>query len=168
VPGYRTRAAGHLQVTEAIAAGLADAGVASEPAALAHGLPFIPLVAQRSDLVIPAGQARSREVKAMLKVLSSRWLLDRLASLPGYDPGPCGQHVATLLPAAGTGIGALRRSTVAPPAALHGRRDRCRRRTEPAGGTGSDAGGPCGWSPVLWSQVWWATCAAGRPGVDLQ
>ncbi len=86
----------------AISAGLADAGVASEPAALAYGLAFIPLAAERFDLVIPAGLVGSREVQGLLKVLSSRWLLDQLASLPGYDPATCGEHVATL-PAAPAG-----------------------------------------------------------------
>jgi putative molybdopterin biosynthesis protein len=94
--GYATQAAGHLQVTAAIAAGLADAGVASEPAALAFGLAFVPLAAEHFDLVIPAGQAGGREVQGLLKVLSSRWLLDQLASLPGYDPARCGEHVASL------------------------------------------------------------------------
>jgi putative molybdopterin biosynthesis protein len=100
VPGYQTRAAGHLQVAAAVAAGLADAGVASEPAALAYGLAFIPLAAERFDLVIPAGQAGTREAQGLLKVLSSRWLLDQLASLPGYDPARCGERIATLPPAA--------------------------------------------------------------------
>jgi molybdate-binding protein len=98
LPGYGTRATGHLQVAAAITAGLADAGVASEPAAIAYGLAFIPLAAERFDLVIPARLAGSREVQALLKVLSSRWLLDQLASLPGYDPSRCGDHVATLPP----------------------------------------------------------------------
>ena len=96
VDGYRTAAAGHLQVAGAIAAGLADGGVASEPAALAYGLAFLPLAAERFDLVIPVAQVTSREVQALLRVLGSRWLLDQLASLPGYDPAPCGQHLATL------------------------------------------------------------------------
>ena len=96
VAGYRTMAAGHLQVADAIAAGLADAGVACEPAALAYGLAFIPLAAERFDLVIPAEHAASREVQALIKVLASRWLIDQLASLPGYDPSSCGQHLATL------------------------------------------------------------------------
>jgi putative molybdopterin biosynthesis protein len=96
VPGYQTTAAGHLQVADAIAAGLADAGVACEPAALAYGLAFIPLAAERFDLVVPAMHAASREVQALIKVLGSRWLLDQLASLPGYDPSPCGQHIATV------------------------------------------------------------------------
>ena len=105
LPGYGTRATGHLQVAAAIAAGLADAGVASEPAAIAYGLAFIPLASERFDLVIPAGLAGSREVQALIKVLSSRWLLDQLASLPGYDPSRCGEHVATL--PAGRGPGAV-------------------------------------------------------------
>ncbi len=95
VPGYQTKAAGHLQVADAIAAGLADVGVASEPAALAYGLAFVPLAAERFDLVIPAVHAASREVQSLIKVLGSRWLLDQLASLPGYDPASCGQHIAT-------------------------------------------------------------------------
>jgi putative molybdopterin biosynthesis protein len=99
LPGYGSRATGHLQVAAAISAGLADAGVASEPAALAYGLAFIPLATERFDLVIPAGLTGSREVQGLLKVLSSRWLLDQLASLPGYDPAICGEHVATLPPA---------------------------------------------------------------------
>jgi putative molybdopterin biosynthesis protein len=96
LPGYGTRATGHLQVAAAIAAGLADAGIASEPAALAYGLAFIPLATERFDLVIPANLAGSREVQGLIKVLSSRWLLDQLASLPGYDASTCGEHVATL------------------------------------------------------------------------
>ena len=102
VPGYQTMAAGHLQVADAIAAGLADAGVAAEPAALAYGLAFVPLAAERFDLLIPAEQARSREVQALIKVLGSRWLLDQLTSLPGYDPSWCGQHIASLRPDSAT------------------------------------------------------------------
>jgi putative molybdopterin biosynthesis protein len=98
LPGYGTRATGHLQVGAAITAGLADVGVASEPAALAYGLAFIPLAAERFDLVIPADLVGSREVQGLIKVLSSRWLLDQLASLPGYDAARCGEHVATLPP----------------------------------------------------------------------
>ncbi len=93
--GYGSRATGHLQVASAIAAGLADAGVASEPAALAYGMAFLPLAAERFDLVIPAAQAGSREVQGLLKVLSSPWLLAQLGSLPGYDASRCGEHVAS-------------------------------------------------------------------------
>jgi molybdate-binding protein/DNA-binding XRE family transcriptional regulator len=94
LPGYETAAAGHLEVAAAIAAGVADVGVASEPAALAYGLGFVPLAQENVDLVIPAAHARSHEVRAMVRALSSRWLLDQLASLPGYDASRCGEPLA--------------------------------------------------------------------------
>jgi putative molybdopterin biosynthesis protein len=97
--GYDTTAAGHLEVAAAIAAGLADVGVASEPAALAYGLAFVPLAAERFDLVIPAGQTGTREVQALLRVLSSAWLLGQLGSLPGYDVTQCGERIASVPPA---------------------------------------------------------------------
>ncbi len=94
IPGYDSRAAGHLQVAAAIVGGLADAGVSSEPAALAYGLDFIPLAAERFDLVLPAKHATSREVQGLLRVLTSPWLLAQLASLPGYDADRCGERTS--------------------------------------------------------------------------
>jgi len=94
LPGYDTEAAGHLQVASAISAGLADAGIASEPSARVYGLAFIPLADEHFNLVIPAEHAASREVLALLKVLSSPWLLAQLASLPGYDAATCGERLA--------------------------------------------------------------------------
>jgi putative molybdopterin biosynthesis protein len=93
LPGYDSRAAGHLQVASAVAAGLADAGVASEPAARAYGLGFVPLADERFDLVLPGAYLGSREVQGLLKVLASPWLLAQLASLPGYDLATCGDRV---------------------------------------------------------------------------
>jgi len=93
--GYDTRANGHLQVASAIAAGLADAGVASEPAARAYGLGFVPLADERFDLVLPGAHLGCREVQGLLKVLTSRWLLAQLASLPGYDATACGDRVVS-------------------------------------------------------------------------
>jgi hypothetical protein len=75
LPGYDSRVSGHLQVAAAIAGRRADAGVSSEPAALAYGLHFIPLAAERFDLVIPAKLAAAPEVLGLLKVLTSPWLL---------------------------------------------------------------------------------------------
>jgi putative molybdopterin biosynthesis protein len=90
--GYDAEAAGHLQVASAVAAGLADAGVASEPAARAYGLAFVPLAHERFNLVIPAEHTASREAQALLKVLASPWLLAQLASIPGYDASTCGER----------------------------------------------------------------------------
>jgi putative molybdopterin biosynthesis protein len=91
--GYDTRAGGHLQVASAVAAGLADAGVVSEPAARAYGLGFVPLADERFDLVLPGAHLGSREVQGLLKVLTSRWLLAQLARLPGYEATACGDRV---------------------------------------------------------------------------
>jgi putative molybdopterin biosynthesis protein len=99
VAGYDTTATGHLEVAAAIAAGLADAGVASEPAALAYDLAFVPLTTERFDLIIAAGQTGTREVQGLLRVLSSSWLLGQLASLPGYEGVQCGERIASLPPA---------------------------------------------------------------------
>jgi putative molybdopterin biosynthesis protein len=93
LPGYDSRAAGHLQVASAVAAGLADAGVASEPAARAYGLGFVPLADERFDLVLPGKRLGSREVQGLLKVLTSPWLLAQLAGLPGYDSSACGERL---------------------------------------------------------------------------
>jgi putative molybdopterin biosynthesis protein len=98
VEGYNTRATGHLEVAAAIASGLADVGIASEPAALAYDLAFVPLTEERFDLVVPAAQAGSREVQGLMRALSSPWLLDQLASLPGYSHAQCGERLATLPP----------------------------------------------------------------------
>jgi molybdate-binding protein len=90
--GYDTEAAGHLQVASAVAAGLADAGVASEPAARAYGLAFVPLAHERFNLVLPAEHTAARETQALLKVLASPWLLAQLAGIPGYDASTCGER----------------------------------------------------------------------------
>ncbi len=94
LPGYDSRVAGHLQVAATIVGGLADTGVSSEPAALAYGLDFIPLAAERFDLVLPGKHATSREVQGLLRVLTSPWLLAQLASLPGYDAARCGERAS--------------------------------------------------------------------------
>jgi molybdate-binding protein/transcriptional regulator with XRE-family HTH domain len=93
LPGYDTLAAGPLQVASAVSAGLAAAGVASEPAARAYGLAFVPLAEELFQLVIPAPHAASREVQALLRVLAGPWLRAQLASLPGYDAASCGERL---------------------------------------------------------------------------
>src|SRR5215472_7212772 len=97
--GYQSQATGHLEVAAAVAAGLADAGVASEPAALAYELAFVPLTEERFDLVVPAAQVASREVQGLLRALTSPWLHNQLASLPGYTLTQCGERLATVTPA---------------------------------------------------------------------
>ena len=67
------------------------------------GVSLIALVAAACGSSAPSGGSGSSgaspssvNVAGLLRVLSSRWLLDQLASLPGYDPARCGEHVASL------------------------------------------------------------------------
>ena len=91
VPGYDTTCSAHLLVASAIAAGLGDIGVASEPAALAYGLGFVPWQEEISELHIPRSLLGSPEVRALLDVLAGRELPAQLSAIAGYDPGPCGR-----------------------------------------------------------------------------
>lgn len=92
--GYASEANGHLLVASAISAGMVDAGVTCEPAALAYGLEFIPWQEEVSELYIPRSLVGSIEVRALLDVLAGRELPAQLAALEGYDPDPCGRFIA--------------------------------------------------------------------------
>ena len=91
VPGYDTTCSAHLLVASSIAAGLGDIGVASEPAALAYGLGFVPWQEEISELHIPRSLLGTPEVRALLDVLAGRELAAQLSAIAGYDPGPCGR-----------------------------------------------------------------------------
>ena len=91
--GYDTAVTGHLQVASALSSGLGDVGVASEPAAMAYGLGFVPLVTERYDLVVRRAALHSPEVQGLLLALQSGWLRPQLDALPGYDASMCGEVV---------------------------------------------------------------------------
>jgi putative molybdopterin biosynthesis protein len=92
--GYETECTAHLLVASAIASGLADAGVTTEPAALAYSLDFIPWQEELSELYIPRSLVGSLEVRALLDVLAGRELPAQLEALEGYDAAPCGRILA--------------------------------------------------------------------------
>nr|MDA8292442.1 helix-turn-helix domain-containing protein [Actinomycetota bacterium] len=92
LPGYGSEAPGHLEVAAAVAAGLADAGIASEPAALAYGLELVPITEERFDLVLAPGLEDATELHALRRVLASPWLRAQLAAIPGYDVSPLAEH----------------------------------------------------------------------------
>ena len=92
-PWPATTAPAHLLVTSAIAAGLADVGVASEPAALAYGLGFVPWQEETCELWIPGSQLGTPEVRALLNVMAGSELRAQLGAIAGYDATPCGTVV---------------------------------------------------------------------------
>ncbi|HKH87821.1 MAG TPA: substrate-binding domain-containing protein [Acidimicrobiales bacterium] len=94
VLGYETAATAHLLVASAIHSGLADAGVTTEPAALAYGLDFIAWQEEISELHIPRSLMGGVEVRALLDVLAGRELPRQLGALRGYDAEPCGRILA--------------------------------------------------------------------------
>jgi putative molybdopterin biosynthesis protein len=96
LPGYATSVSAHLLVTSAVAAGVGELGVASEPCALAYDLPFTPLASERSLLVVATPLLGTAELQALLRALASTELREQLAGLPGYDVSPCGESVASV------------------------------------------------------------------------
>ena len=91
LPGYGTACSAHLLVASSIAAGLADIGVTSEPAALAYGLGFVPWQEEICELHVPRSLLGTPEVRALLDVLAGRELTAQLSAIAGYDAEPCGR-----------------------------------------------------------------------------
>ena len=93
VRGFGERAAsGHLAVAEAIAAGLADAGVGIRAAALAWGLDTLPLEEESYDLVIPDHFLGLPAVGALLGLLRSPAVRRQVEALGGYDAEGMGRR----------------------------------------------------------------------------
>lgn len=86
IPGYReTMVSGHIAVAEAVAGGLADAGVGIRAAALAFGLDTLPLAEEMYDLVIPDHFLEHPAVQALLMVLRTPSLQAQVEALGGYN-----------------------------------------------------------------------------------
>jgi excisionase family DNA binding protein len=77
----------------AIHDGKADAGIAIEAAAHAHGLAFIPLAVERFDLVIRRRDYFEAPVQALLAFARSPEMREHAATLRGYDLAATGRVV---------------------------------------------------------------------------
>lgn len=91
--GYGSRAGGHLQVASAVASGAADAGIATEPAALAFGLRFLPLAEEECSLTVERSRLDTPELRLLLRALASPALGRELTALPGYQTSILGQEM---------------------------------------------------------------------------
>jgi len=90
---YETSCRAHLLVASAIACGLAQVGVASEPAGLAYDLDFIAWQEESCEILIARNQLGTTPVHALLSVLRGDSLRNELGAIPGYDPSPCGEPI---------------------------------------------------------------------------
>jgi molybdate-binding protein/DNA-binding XRE family transcriptional regulator len=86
-------ALGHMEVAQAIAMGVADAGIAIRSAALAFGLGFIPLAVERFDLVIPRALATDPRIERLVDTLGSNTFRRELDIVGGYITNESGQQV---------------------------------------------------------------------------
>lgn len=84
--GYETEHTNHLGVAGCIASGDADFGIGHEKAArLVGGIAFIPLVAERVDLVMLKKQGNAEWIEAVLRILRSESFRGELRAMGGYD-----------------------------------------------------------------------------------
>lgn len=90
--GYDQTAASHLELTQAIKHGRADAGVGVGAAAKMLGLDFLPIQEERYDLVIPTSYIGIHPgLAAFLDTLVSRPFRTEIAALGGYDTRDTGK-----------------------------------------------------------------------------
>jgi putative molybdopterin biosynthesis protein len=90
IPGYETAARGHLALGEAIAAGLADAGVGIRAAGATFGLEVIPLRRERYELIIPTHLLDLPALGALLDLLGRPAIRAQVEALQGYDASGMG------------------------------------------------------------------------------
>lgn len=91
--GYASQAQGHLQVASAVASGVAQAGIATEPAALAFGLGFLPLADEECVLEVERDRLDTPELRLLLAALGSPSFSRELAAIAGYEVAALGQEM---------------------------------------------------------------------------
>ena len=94
VQGYATTVGGHRAVARAVSEGLADVGVATRALALAHGLRFVPLRAERFDLAAPESVFGLEAAGRLFSLLAEPAFKRQLAAIGGYSVAETGREVA--------------------------------------------------------------------------
>jgi molybdate-binding protein len=95
VTGTTIEAGGHLEVAQLVAAGAADAGVATRDAAIAYDLDFLPLAEERYDLVVPLAWMDDPRARRLFDALVDGAFRRELDFL-GYDVSDCGTQAAAI------------------------------------------------------------------------
>ncbi len=83
--GYKCEAPGHLPAAYTVACGSADCCIATRAAARCFGLDFVPLSAERFDLVMTKATLESTAGIALVDLLNRSKLRKKLQLLAGYD-----------------------------------------------------------------------------------
>ena len=94
IRGYDRIVAGHLAAAYAVFAKDADCCLATQSAAQAYGLNFIPLHRERYDFVLRRETLDLPNAQAFLDVLQRAALRRKLESLAGYDTRRMGAVIA--------------------------------------------------------------------------
>jgi putative molybdopterin biosynthesis protein len=94
VRGYDRIACGHMAAAWYVHSGEVDCCIAVRAAAQAFGVGFVPLVAERYDLIVPEAHLDLQAVQVMLDVMNRSSLKRELEALGGYDTSQTGRVVA--------------------------------------------------------------------------
>ncbi|MFO7585510.1 MAG: substrate-binding domain-containing protein [Anaerolineales bacterium] len=91
ISGYDQVVKTHTEAALAIQSGQADAALGLEAAAIQHGLDFLPLFAERYDLVLPDEQLKP--FAPLLDMLQNGSFRQGVRNLRGYDTSHTGEEV---------------------------------------------------------------------------
>jgi len=91
IAGYGNTAYAHMQAAVAVASGEADCCIATNSAARALGLEFIPIASERYDFVIANELADPVAINGLLDVMQRAALRRKLEMLAGYETGSTGK-----------------------------------------------------------------------------
>jgi putative molybdopterin biosynthesis protein len=93
VTGSETTVPGHLAAAWAVSTGAADCCIAAGSAARRFGLDFIPIAAERFDLVLHKRDLKKKSVQSLFEVLNRSRFRRQLEMLAGYDVSHAGNMV---------------------------------------------------------------------------
>jgi len=93
VKGSDTSVPGHLVAAWAVASGAADCCIAAASAARRFGLEFVPLAAERFELVLHKRDLTRRAVQSVFEVLNRARFRRQLETIAGYDVSRAGETI---------------------------------------------------------------------------
>jgi molybdate-binding protein/DNA-binding XRE family transcriptional regulator len=94
VKGSDATVPGHLAAAWAVASGAADCCIAAGSAARRFGLDFVPLAAERFELVLHKRDLTKKAVQGVLNVLNRARFRRQLETIAGYDVSRAGETIA--------------------------------------------------------------------------